>query len=98
MSSTQDESTSLNDNHSKPPKPTGPPGKVALKPVQGPTRDALDRIASAAERERLGVRFKADEPFDLDPNQIPESKMENGKYVEIPSLLDGFRMVHFHNF
>ena len=71
-----------------------PPGKVALRPSSGPTTEALNRIASAVNKARRGyeendelMRHGSDDGAGSDERQM------NGRYLEIPHLLDGFRMV-----
>lgn len=81
-----------------PPKHThyNPPGKIALRPSSIPTTEALNRIASAVNKSRRGF----DETDALmrsgSGSECDEKRQMNGKYLEIPHLLDGFRMVRLY--
>jgi len=78
--------------------------KIALKPTDAPAQEALNRIASAVEKqnrhpdERLSfpIPVHANHEKKLKSNQenALEEKAADGKFYEIPSLLDGFRIVN----
>ena len=72
-----------------------PYGKTTLRPNNGPTDDALVRITSAVDRARRGHRGPRTERESLKNKTSQEliKRMDDGKYYEIPGLLDGFRMV-----
>lgn len=72
-----------------------PYGKVPLKVSNGPVDEALAGIASAVEKARRGDQMDAPPPQITDDQESEyASKMNNGKYYEIPHLLDGFRMLN----